>query len=500
MPYAIRRKGHQWEVVNKDTGEVRGTTATRRKAARMVAAIYANTGEGKSVDTLVWFGGSVKALGNGRVGGHLVLFGSPETPDASEERDYFTPDTDFDLEMTTKSRVLYQHGLDPKLGNRKIGVGELKIDDAGVWVEAQLKLRDEYEQAIYKLAEDGKLGWSSGTASHLVRRERQPNGTNKIVAWPLGLDASLTPTPAEPRTKAVALKSLKLMAEGDDESGGYTADEDEADRPPVARRPVKCGDMVKWRPRKGMGKGFGKVVSLHKDGRVPGAENEVDGTEDEPAAKVQLHVHHPEHGIKETGRHLAHPVKHLRHMDVAADGEGKTLKGVYLGDTDEPLALGALDRLSGMLANALYRLILSDQYTTVELVTHIDAALTEYHELVIDAIEALLPDETPGDDAREEMKSLLTHATDRLHAGLSLNDHSDSVLAAAKGLAARLDGLVTLRADSGRMLSRDRRDALKALADQLDRLHDRACRVAGKGAPQPSEVLQLQADLLRLTL
>jgi len=70
-------------------------------------------------------------------------------------------------------------------------------------------MRDEYEKFIYQMAEKGKLGWSSGTAGHLVEEERKGNAV-WIKSWPLGLDASLTPTPAEPRNTAQPLKSIKF--------------------------------------------------------------------------------------------------------------------------------------------------------------------------------------------------------------------------------------------------------------------------------------------------
>ena len=97
-----------------------------------------------------------------------------------------------------------------KLGSRIIGHGELKeADEVGIWFEAQLELRDEYEKAIYEMAKAGKLGWSSGTAPHLVNRELTKSGkAYHIKAWPLGLDASLTPTPAEPRNHAQSIKSV----------------------------------------------------------------------------------------------------------------------------------------------------------------------------------------------------------------------------------------------------------------------------------------------------
>lgn len=154
-------------------------------------------------DELVFFGGEVKALDGGKVGGYLVRFSTANDPDLTG--DYFTSATDFG--GAQKSAVYYQHGLDAKIGKRKLGEADHKIDSVGVWVEAQLNARDEYEKAIYEMAKAGKLGWSSGTAAHLVTR-RTAGKASEITSWPLGLDASLTPTPAEPRNVAVSLKSL----------------------------------------------------------------------------------------------------------------------------------------------------------------------------------------------------------------------------------------------------------------------------------------------------
>ena len=153
-------------------------------------------------DLLVFEGGEIKALGNGKIGGHLVLFGSPD--DLDLEDDFFTAETNFGKHTTTP--VLYSHGLDKDIKGREIGEGKLTKDDIGIWIEAQLELRDEYEEAVYGLAEAGKLGWSSGTTPHRVEREEAEKGFF-IKRWPLGLDASLTPWPAEPRNKAITLKS-----------------------------------------------------------------------------------------------------------------------------------------------------------------------------------------------------------------------------------------------------------------------------------------------------
>lgn len=163
-------------------------------------------------DQPVTIGGELKALGDGRIGGYLVRFGTPDLPDLTG--DYFDADTDFDLDDGAgKTTVLYHHGMDAKIGRRKLGRGDLRQDDLGVWIEAQLRLRDEYDRALYGMIEAGKMGLSSGTAPHLVEREEQPNGAQKITRWPLGLDASITPIPAEPRTSVMTLKAYLDAAE-----------------------------------------------------------------------------------------------------------------------------------------------------------------------------------------------------------------------------------------------------------------------------------------------
>lgn len=166
-------------------------------------------------DMLVSFGASVKALGDGRVAGYLALFGDVKNTDASSMKDFFEPATDYDLERSTKATIYYAHGRDKNVKQKKLAIGEMKADEVGIWVDAQLDLRDRYQKAIYGLAEKGALGWSSGTATHLVVREEiKENGevvAHKIIKWPLGLDASLTPTPAEPRTAAVAIKELEAL-------------------------------------------------------------------------------------------------------------------------------------------------------------------------------------------------------------------------------------------------------------------------------------------------
>jgi len=47
MPYAIRKRGSKYLVVNKETGDVKGTHSTKREAAAQLRALYANVPEAK---------------------------------------------------------------------------------------------------------------------------------------------------------------------------------------------------------------------------------------------------------------------------------------------------------------------------------------------------------------------------------------------------------------------------------------------------------------------
>ena len=163
----------------------------------------------KSTDTmtekelLVAYGGEVKALGDGRIGGYLVRFSGPTDPDLYG--DFFTKGTNFGIQSTLP--VYYQHGYDDTLKNRQIGVGEISSTEAGLWFEAQLEKRDEYEKMVNELVEMGKLGYSSGAVGHLVSRKDADNGAKEIDTWILG-EASLVLNPAEPRNHVMSIKEF----------------------------------------------------------------------------------------------------------------------------------------------------------------------------------------------------------------------------------------------------------------------------------------------------
>ena len=219
-------------------------------------------------ETLIANGGSIKATADGKVGGYLVRFTDQDTPDL--EGEFFTAETDFDLKDGERTTIYYHHGQDPTLGKSVIGEGALKVDDVGVWLDGQLDLRDRYITALaQRLEQDAgasksHFGLSSGTAPHLVEREPMEKAV-WLKRWPLRLDASITPTPAEPTTRVITLKAyteqadpeftIKALLPEDPPKKGVSADAiKEPAKPQKARAPVRAP------VRKSKATGGGKVT------------------------------------------------------------------------------------------------------------------------------------------------------------------------------------------------------------------------------------------------
>lgn len=178
-----------------------------------MSALYANE-KSVAADTLAFQGGAVKALGGGKIAGYGVLYTGVPDPDLQEE--FFTKSTDLMLEVGDRRPILYRHGIHPSVKSRKLGSASLtNIDDVGAFFQGELDLRDRYEKAIYRLAELGKLGWSTGSMTHLVSKEvRELNGrkATEITCWPVG-EISLTPSPVEGRTSAFPVKDIVIPAD-----------------------------------------------------------------------------------------------------------------------------------------------------------------------------------------------------------------------------------------------------------------------------------------------
>jgi 2'-5' RNA ligase len=163
----------------------------------------------RHIDMLMANGTAIKSLGNGRVGGYLVVFSDGSHKDL--EGDWFDKDCEFQLDWYSERPMLYHHALDATLKTMKIGtIDTIRRDEVGLWAEAQLNLADKYVQYVQKMIEMGKLGWSSQSPPYLVVKE--PNG--RIKRW-IVIEGSATPTPAQPQlTKITTLKAYLEELEG----------------------------------------------------------------------------------------------------------------------------------------------------------------------------------------------------------------------------------------------------------------------------------------------
>lgn len=171
-------------------------------------------------DILIGFGSNVKALGDGRIGGHLVLWGNPEQKDFY--RDYFTAETYLGPADGDGRDVTINHRIALKTGNPETDSalksytdnifkpGGLKTsrDDLGIFGEVICDLSDQYDAMVYKLAEQGKLKFSAGAPSHMIERDTDGRLKMFIIS-----EAALTPIPAEPRMVTSRVMPLKAYVE-----------------------------------------------------------------------------------------------------------------------------------------------------------------------------------------------------------------------------------------------------------------------------------------------
>lgn len=168
------------------------------------------------MDVLTSFVDGIKSDRLGHVKGYLVRFGDSKATDL--EGDYFTKATDYGFPLEEGKRVplnvYYHHGMDSQVGKKSIGSGFIKMDAEGLWYEAQLDMADEYGKMIAKLCKQGKMGFSSGAAAHMVERKSM-GGASEIIRWPIA-EASITPTPAEFRNSVKSLEEYYGMGEMDD--------------------------------------------------------------------------------------------------------------------------------------------------------------------------------------------------------------------------------------------------------------------------------------------
>ncbi len=226
-------------------------------------------------EIVIRFGDEVKATTDGKVRGYLIRFGGKDL-----EGDVFSPQCDFGRPLkigdSMPMNLYYAHGMDPVVGKKAVGAGRIVVKEAGLWYEGQIQMSDQYREMIKRLAVEGRLGFSSGAAGHLVVREKSFDGdSNLLTVWPLA-EASLTPRPAEPRNLAFA-KSLSNFANlvSTDEFKAEVGD-------------LKVGDNVRWQSSGGMAQGRITAVSTNGQVSPKPAGKPMMGTEAQPAYQVRV--------------------------------------------------------------------------------------------------------------------------------------------------------------------------------------------------------------------
>ncbi len=186
-------------------------------------------------DVLIMPGGAIKARREvkadganiGIVTGVLCRFTDADKTDWYG--DFFDAQTDFRFVEGMPCAIYFDHGANPIVGKRALAVGTLHLTELGIEVRAELDLSDPISLTIYERAEKGELGWSSGTAGHLVDSIQVKSyalhgeSAYHITHWPLGLDASLTPNPAE-ESNRVEIQTLKSIKSARAESEAETVD------------------------------------------------------------------------------------------------------------------------------------------------------------------------------------------------------------------------------------------------------------------------------------
>lgn len=228
-----------------------------------------NNGTKTMKDLLVTFGDEVKVTSSGKVSGYLIRFGGTDL-----DGDFFTQSCDFgrptNVGDSFKMNLYYAHGMDDVVGKETVGTGRVVVKDAGLWYEGQIEISDEYRKMIAKLGQEGRLGFSSGAASHLVERKSVGNAS-QIIRWNLA-EASLTPKPAEPRNMA-SVKSLKSLIDAEVKASPSE---------------LSVGDFVQW--ESSGGRAIGKIERVARSGRVtPEPQgNEMIGVESDPAYLIRV--------------------------------------------------------------------------------------------------------------------------------------------------------------------------------------------------------------------
>lgn len=153
---------------------------------------------------LTW-GGNLKSVGDeGILEGDAIVFGSEQSPDISNYKDFFTEETYVHPENEFVTALYMEHGFSYR---KPIGKARITKSKNGWTAIAQLDMSNDVIKSRFPEIKKGGWGFSTGAVGHVVDREERKNGTHFITQWSVG-ELSLTRTPAEPKALIHTVKSL----------------------------------------------------------------------------------------------------------------------------------------------------------------------------------------------------------------------------------------------------------------------------------------------------
>ena len=141
----------------------------------------------------------IKSIGDiwAIIKGYAVIFGGKD-----KDGDTFIKHADYDLARLKGTPIYIEHTL-TGVSNKVGEIADYLIDDIGILVEVKLNKTLAPVREFLEKIKKGIVGFSTGSAGHLVRRMK-----NVVTKWPI-VELSLTENPAEPRTIQYGLQQIK---------------------------------------------------------------------------------------------------------------------------------------------------------------------------------------------------------------------------------------------------------------------------------------------------
>lgn len=466
-------------------------------------------------DSLIYFGDSVKALDdNGKVGGYLVRFSTVKDGKVDRrdlDNEYFTSDSYLGARDGDGVDVMFHHGrpIQPKgkvTSSVKAQIEafadhvfknpvKTKRDALGVWAETVLELANDYEKAVFGMVKANKLGWSSGALSHTVKRTED----GELKRWLIG-EASLTPCPSEPTARAMEVKSLdsvKYAQLFEAKSENSTPDDEEESAKSITERHTAFTARINQHIDDLVDDGRSREQIIERMARE--AWTDVDGVK----SILNGTVRPTDVKLKAFARVLDVPFESLK--DMAGRDPSLTVKALFEeAIADKQFSTWQLWDIYAKVVRKLAIIAESSQSTGVafDLKSKLADVNDEYIKRLNDVVLTQIADyiENPNDE-NFYLKSLTNPAGNLLaDVVIDLDEHSQLVESALKGVTRRFRQMHEIRIKAGRILSEKNRTRIKNLMKQMETVMTDMQKLLDESKPMASDAEKMveQSKHLRL--